>query len=158
MSKTLVAYFSAGGTTAAVAKSLAGAIGGDLFEIRPAEPYTAADLKWTNPLARCNREKIGKKDVPVAERVENMGEYDRVYLGFPIWYYGTPNIIQTFVKDYDLSGKTLALFATSGGSDMGKTAEKLRPFLSPGAKIAAERLCRRGESADALKAWADSVG
>ena len=158
MSKTLVAYFSAGGATAAVAKSLAGAIGGDLFEICPETPYTAADLKWTNPLARCNREKIGKKDVPVAERVENMGEYDRVFLGFPIWYYGAPNIIQTFVKGYDLSGKTLALFATSGGSDMGKTADKLRPFLSPGAEIAAERLCRRGESADALKAWADSVG
>lgn len=158
MGKTLVAYFSAGGTTAAVAKSLAGAIGGDLFEIRPQTSYTTADLKWTNPLARCNREKIGKKDVPVDGRVENMDEYDRVFLGFPIWYYGAPNIIQTFVKDYDLSGKTLALFATSGGSDMGKTAEKLRPFLSPGAEIAAVRLCRRGERVDALKAWADSVG
>ena len=89
--KTLVAYFSAeAGTTAKVAKELAAELGADLFEIVPEKPYTPADLKWTNPLARCNREKFGNKEVPVAGKVENFGEYDRVFIGFPIWYGVAP--------------------------------------------------------------------
>ena len=135
MSKKLVAYFSASGVTAKLAKKLAEAIDADLFEIKPVEPYSEADQNWKNPLARCNKEKIGKKDVPVSGIVENMDEYDTVYLGFPIWYWAAPNVVNTFVKQYDFSHKKVVLFATSGGSDMGKTAEKLQPFLGSEAEI-----------------------
>ena len=127
--KTLVAYFSAEGRTAGFAKALAESLGADLFEIQPEVPYTQADIRWTNPLARCNREKIGKKDVPVAGTVPEWDSYDTVCLGFPIWYYGAPNVICTFCKGYDWAGKRLFLFATSGGSGIGKTAEKLSPYL-----------------------------
>lgn len=132
--KTLIAYFSAEGTTAKLAQALAGITKADLFEIKPEQPYTAADIKWTNPLARCNREKIGKKDVPIQGKVDNWDQYDLIYLGFPIWYYGAPNIIQTFCKGYDWGGKSVSIFATSGGSDIGKTAEKLMPYMT-GAKV-----------------------
>ena len=147
--KTLVAYFSAEGTTAALARALAEKIGADLFEIRPVTPYTAADIRWTNPLARCNREKIGKKDVPVAGTVANWADYDRVYLGFPIWYYGAPNVVNTFAKGYDWQGKQVVLFATSGGSDIGRTAEKLQPYM-PGAQILQARVLRGEGELDEL--------
>ena len=145
--KTLVAYFSAEGTTAAVAKELAEKLGADIFEIRPVEPYSAADIKWTNPLARCNREKIGKKDVPVAGTVADWESYDRVYLGFPIWYYGAPNVVNTFCKGYDWQGKRVALFATSGGSGIGRTVEKLRPYVAGGEIVKAE-VIRGGKTLD----------
>ena len=127
--KTLVAYFSATGNTASLAKRVAKASGGDLFEIRPVEPYTDADLKWTNPLARCNKEKMGKKAVPIADRVKDFDEYDLIYIGFPVWYWAAPNIIETFVKSYDFSGKKVVLFATSGGSDIAKAPGKLQPLM-----------------------------
>lgn len=136
MGKRLVAYFSASGVTKGLAEKLAEAIETDIFEIAPVEPYTEADLKWTNPLARCNREKAGKKDVAIKETVQDMDSYETLYIGFPIWYWAAPNIINTFVKQYDLSGKKIVLFATSGGSNIGKTAEKLKPYLSAGAEIA----------------------
>ena len=139
--KALIAYFSAEGTTAKMAQALAQKTGAELFEIKPVQPYTAADLKWTNPLARCNREKIGKKDVPISGKVENWAEYDLIYLGFPIWYYGAPNVVQTFCKGYDWKGKTVSIFATSGGSDIGKTAEKLMPYMN-GAKIIGAKVVR----------------
>ncbi len=154
MSKKLVAYFSASGVTARLAKDIAKATGADLFEIVPVQPYTDAELNWKNPLARCNREKMGKKDVPVKDKVENMDEYDTVYLGFPIWYWGAPNVINTFVKQYDLSGKKIVLFATSGGSGIGKTAEKLRPYLSAGAQIVDARVINDSPDLDTLKKWA----
>jgi flavodoxin len=147
--KTLVAYFSAEGTTARLAKELAGAACADIFEIRPVEPYTAADIKWTNPLARCNREKLGGKFVPAKGKAENFADYDAVMLGFPIWYYGAPNIINTFCRDYDWTGKKVYIFATSGGSGIGKTAEKLAPYLK-GAQIMDARVVR---SAGELKDW-----
>ncbi len=130
--KQLVVYFSAEGTTARVAKELAAAIGAEMFEIRPETPYSAADLKWTNPLARCNREKFGKKDVPTVGRIDGFAEYDTVYLGFPIWYAGAPNVVNTFCKGYDWQGKNIVVFATSGGSGIGKTAEKLQSFVRGG--------------------------
>ena len=142
--KTLVACFSAQGTTAALARRLADRLGADLFEIQPVEPYTAADIRWTNPVARCNREKIGKKDVPVAGTVADWAAYDKVYLGFPIWYYGAPNVVNTFCKGYDWAGKQVVLFATSGGSGIGRTAEKLQPYLSNG-HIVAARVVRDAE-------------
>lgn len=154
MSKKLVAYFSASGVTAKLAKKLAEAIDADLFEIKPVEPYSEADQNWKNPLARCNKEKIGKKDVPVSGIVENMDEYDTVYLGFPIWYWAAPNVANTFVKQYDFSHKKVVLFATSGGSDMGKTAEKLQPFLGSEAEIVDAKVMNENPSLEALKAWA----
>ena len=129
MSKTLVVYFSASGVTAGVAVPFAESVGADLFEIKPEKVYSSADLNWRNPLSRCNREKFGKKDVPVSGKVEHFEDYDTVYVGFPIWYGCAPNVVNTFCKEYDWSGKTVHAFATSGGSGIGKTAEKLRPFV-----------------------------
>lgn len=154
MSKKLVAYFSASGVTAKLAKKLAETIDADLFEIKPVEPYSEADQNWKNPLARCNKEKIGKKDVPVSGIVENMDEYDTVYLGFPIWYWAAPNVVNTFIKQYDFSHKKVVLFATSGGSDMGKTAEKLQPYLGNEAEIVDAKVMNENPSLEALKAWA----
>jgi len=154
MSKKLVAYFSASGVTAKLAKNLAEAIDADLFEIKPLKPYSEADQNWKNPLARCNKEKLGKKDVPVSGSVENMAEYDTVYLGFPIWYWAAPNVVNTFVKQYDFSHKKVVLFATSGGSDMGKTAEKLRPYLGSEAEIVDAKVMNENPSIEELKAWA----
>lgn len=132
MSKKLVAYFSVSGVTKKLAEKIADLTGGDLFEIKPQVPYTDADVNWKNPISRCNKEKIARKDVPISGTVSDMADYDVIYLGFPIWYWAAPNIINTFVKSYDLSGKKIMLFATSGGSDMGKTAEKLKPFMNGG--------------------------
>ena len=143
--KPLIAYFSAEGTTAQCAGILAQITCADVFEIRPEQPYTEADLKWTNPLARCNREKLGKKDVPVAGTVENWEQYDLVYLGFPIWYYAAPNIVNTFCKAYDWTGKRVVLFATSGGSEIGKTEEKLRPYMKGDPEILSARVYRSRE-------------
>ena len=156
MGKTLVAYFSASGTTAKLAKIVAEAAGADLFEIRPEKPYTEADLKWTNPFARCNREKFGKKDVPITGDPDGIGSYDAVLLGFPIWYYGAPNVVESFLRRNDLAGKRVALFATSGGSDIGKTAEKLKPLLGAGAEIAGARVFRDPDPGDVRK-WVGSV-
>ncbi len=132
--KTIVAYFSAQGHTKKVAEDFAKRIGADTFEIVPVEPYSASDIKWTNPVSRCNREKMGKKDVPVNGKIENFDEYERIYIAFPIWYYGAPNVVNTFCKDYDFTGKSVCVFATSGGSAIGKTAEKLSPYIK-GAEI-----------------------
>lgn len=146
----LVAYFSAElGRTRGVAKTLAEMVGADLFEIKPEKPYSDADLNWRNPMSRCNREKFGKKDVPIAEQVADWEAYDTVYLGFPIWYYGAPNVVQSFCKAYDWTGKRVFVFATSGGSGIGKTAEKLAPFLGAGKIMDARRVA----GADELRDW-----
>lgn len=157
MSKVLVTYFSAEGHTAKVAKSLAKQANADLFEIVPLEPYTEADIKWTNPLSRCNKEKFGKKDVPIASEIEGFEDYELIYIGFPIWYYGAPNIINTFIKQYDWSGKKIALFATSGGSDIGKTAGKLAPLLDGKGEIVASLLVKPSDSPETLREWIDSI-
>ena len=154
--KALVAYFSAeSGRTANVAKSLAAAIGADLFEIKPEKPYTSSDLNYMNPLARCNREHITKKQVPVSGRVENFAEYDTVLIGFPIWYGCAPSVVNTFCKEYDFTGKKVAAFATSGGSGIGKTAEKLKPHVS-GADVIDAKLMN-GIDKDTLKRWVDGL-
>ena len=132
--KTLVLFFSAEGNTAKVAKEYADKAGADLFEIVPEAKYTAADIRWTNPLARCNREQIAGKEVPVLGKVENFEQYEDVYIGFPIWYGQAPRVVHTFCKGYDWTGKKIHIFATSGGSGIGKTAEKLAPSV-PGAEI-----------------------
>ena len=131
MSKTLVAYFSASGVTARAAKSLAGAAGADLYEIRPAIPYTSADLDWTNKKSRSSVEMNDLSFRPaLADSDADIAGHDVILLGFPIWWYVAPTIINTFLESYDLSGKTVIPFATSGGSSMGKTLEDLKGSCS----------------------------
>lgn len=157
MSKRLVSYFSASGVTAKLAKTLAAAIGADLFEILPEKPYSAADLDWTNKESRSTIEMNDKSFRPaVANRVENMAEYDAVYVGFPIWWYVAPTIINTFLEQHDLTGKTIVPFATSGGSGMGKTNSVLKPSCG-GAKLLEGKVFRRGTSKSDLAAWAESL-
>ncbi len=117
MKKALVAYFSASGVTAQLARTLAETVDGDLFEIVPAQPYTAADLNWTDKKSRSTIEMKDAKSRPaIAETVRDMQRYDVVFVGFPIWWYEAPRIVQSFLEAYDLSGKTIVPFATSGGS------------------------------------------
>ncbi len=127
MSKILVAYFSASGVTAKVANALAEAVGATLHEIKPEIPYTAADLDWMNKQSRSSVEMSDKSSRPaIKDKLDNMADYDVIYLGFPIWWYVAPTIINTFLESYDMSGKTIILFATSGGSDFGETVEGLK--------------------------------
>ena len=126
MSKKLVAYFSASGVTAKLAKRLADAVDADIFEIKPEKPYTTADLDWTNKKSRSSVEMSDKSFRPaVAEKLDNIADYDTIYVGFPIWWYVAPTIINTFLEQYDLTGKTIIPFATSGSSRMGKTNSEL---------------------------------
>ena len=147
--KTLITYFSAQGTTAKVAKELAAMTGADLFEIRPEKLYTAADLKWTNPLARCNREMLGRKDVPVEGRIAAFDQYEIILIGFPIWYGAEPNVVNTFCRGYQWNGKRVFAFATSGGSGIGRTAEKLAPHVKGAASVDAKLV----HSAEEVKEW-----
>lgn len=127
MSKTLVAYFSASGVTKKAAKEIARAIGADLYEIRPIEPYTDADLNWMNQKSRSSEEMNVPASRPaIAEPVADMEQYDTVLLGFPIWWYVEPRIVDTFLESYDFSGKTMVPFATSGSSGIEKAEQSLR--------------------------------
>ena len=148
----LVAYFSPTGTTAKIAAEIANELKADLFQIKPEKPYTAADIRWMNPLARCNREKFGGKDVPVVGSVESFADYDTILIGFPIWYGAAPNVVNTFCKGYDWIGKRVLAFATSGGSGIGKTAEKLKPYISGAASVDAKLV----HSAAEVKSWLES--
>ena len=135
MSKKLVAYFSAGGRTAALAAKLAGEAGADLLEIRPAVPYTAADLNWQDKQSRSSVEMRDHSSRPaIADPGADLSAYDVVYVGFPVWWYIAPTIINTFLEKYDFSGKKIILFATSGGSGFGKAVENLQGS-APGASI-----------------------
>ena len=154
MSKKLVAYFSASGTTAAKAKALAEAAGLDLYEIKPEKAYTKSDLNWMNPLSRSSKEmKKGIKPA-LAETNANIADYDVIFVGFPIWWYVAPTIINSFLEAYDFSGKKVVLFATSGGSGFGKAVNSLQES-APGAEITEGRLLNGSVSADELKAFAD---
>lgn len=135
--KTLITYFSAEGTTKKIALEVAKEANFDTFEIVPEQPYSSADIKWINPLARCNKEKISKKDVPVVGKIDNFKDYDVILIGFPIWYGCAPNVVNTFCKNYDFSGKKVIAFATSGGSPIGKTAEKLEPYVKGASSVTA---------------------
>lgn len=157
MSKKLVAYFSASGVTASLAKNLAAAIGADLFEIEPVIRYAKADLDWTNKNSRSSVEMNDKSSRPaVAKKLGNMSEYDEVFVGFPIWWYIAPTIVNTFLEGYDLAGKTIIPFATSGGSGMGETNEYLANSCK-GAKLVEGKVLRRNACADELKKWAEEV-
>ncbi len=157
MSKKLVAYFSASGVTASLAKNLAAAIGADLFEIEPEVKYIKADLNWMNKKSRSSVEMNDKSSRPaVAKKLNNMGEYDEVFVGFPIWWYIAPTIVNTFLEGYDLAGKTIVPFATSGGSGMGETNAYLANSCK-GAKLVEGKVFRRNASTDELKKWAEEV-
>ena len=133
--KTLVAYFSASGKTAKVAAKLAKVLDADIFEIRPTEPYTKADLNWMNKKSRSSVEMRNRSSRPrIAAVLNNFNEYDTVYVGFPIWWYREPSIIDTFLESYDFTGKTVVPFATSGSSKMGETADNFRRLI-PGARV-----------------------
>ena len=154
MSKKLVAYFSASGMTKKAAERLAKAAGADLFEIKPAIPYTGADLNWMDKKSRSSVEMNDSDSRPeIAETLPNMADYDTVFIGFPIWWYVAPHIIHSFVESYDFTGKTLVPFATSGGSGMGKTVDELRK-LCPNANWKDGKLVN-GVSDQALADWAD---
>lgn len=128
MSKVLVAYFSASGVTAKLAERLASAIGADLHEIRPEKPYTSADLDWRDSNSRSSVEMKDKSFRPtIANSVENMDQYDTVFVAFPIWWYVAPTIINTFLEAYNLDGKKIIPLATSGSSGMGNTNKELAP-------------------------------
>lgn len=155
MSKTLVAYFSASGVTAALAKRLADSIGANLHEIQPETPYTDADLNWNNKNSRSTVEMEDKSFRPgVANRVENMEQYDTIFVGFPIWWYVAPTIINTFLEQYNLSGKTIVPFATSGMSGMGNTNRELKASCT-GAVLQDGQRFDANVKADKLKAWAE---
>lgn len=127
MSKILVAYFSATGTTGQVAKKVAAVTGADIFEIKPVTAYTSADLDWNDPGSRSSKEMKDKAfRPPVAGKIDHMDQYDTIYVGFPIWWYVAPTIINTFLESYDLQGKTIIPFATSGSSGMGNTNAELQ--------------------------------
>ncbi|MBQ3385754.1 MAG: NAD(P)H-dependent oxidoreductase [Eggerthellaceae bacterium] len=154
MKKALVAYFSAEGTTARLAKKLAEAIGADLFEIAPETPYTRADLDWRDKTSRSTLEMQDRSCRPtIAGCVEDMAAYDVVFVGFPIWWYREPSIIDTFMEAYDFAGKSVVPFATSGGSGMADSGANMAA-LAPGAKVdEGRRFSSLARSAE-LAAWA----
>lgn len=158
MKKDLVAYFSASGVTKRLAERLASAIGADVYEIRPAEPYTERDLDWTDPASRSSIEMKDKSyrppiidtDLPDAE------SYDRIFVGFPIWWYVAPTVVNTFLESLDLNGKTVIPFATSGSSGMGDTVKELIPSCKGAAVTSGKRFSARASDAE-LAEWAKGL-
>ena len=158
MSNKLVAYFSASGVTASVAKKLAEASGAELYEIKPAVKYTSADLNWQDSNSRSSIEMKDKTSRPeIADKNADISGHDVIFLGFPIWWYVAPTIINTFLEAYDFSGKKIILFATSGGSGFGRAVEGLKPS-APNAEIREGKLFRSSVSVNELKKWAEGLG
>lgn len=156
MSKKLVAYFSATGTTANVARNLSEAIGADIFEIKADTPYTAKDLDWNNSNSRSSVEMNDSTSRPkIAEKISDIGKYDTIFLGFPIWWYTAPHIINTFLESYDFTGKKIILFATSGGSTLKGVANKLKSSCK-GGEILEGNVFNNNPSKENLKKWAES--
>lgn len=157
MGKALVTYFSASGVTAKMAQRLASAIKADLFEIQPETPYTEADLDWRNDKSRSSVEMKDKSSrPPIAAKVADMSQYDVVFVGFPVWWYREPSIIDTFLEQYDFAGKTLIPFCTSGGSGLGETPENFRR-LAPGATVLEGKRLSHRDTEASLRAWVDSL-
>lgn len=157
MSRKLVAYFSASGVTAKVAEALSEAIGADLYEIEPEVPYTKEDLDWMDKQSRSTIEMNDPTSRPaIVGKRDNMDDYDTVFVGFPVWWYVAPTIINTFLESYDLTGKTIIPFATSGGSGMGKTNEKLQPSC-PNSKLIEGKVFKKSASKSEIAAWVDGL-
>ena len=158
MSKKLVAYFSASGVTAKVAELLADAAGADVYQIEPAVEYTQADLNWMDKTSRSSVEMNNKKLRPaMVDTDAKIGEYDTIFLGFPIWWYVAPTIINTFLEKYDFSGKKIILFATSGGSGFGKTVEELEVSVSGDAQIIEGKLLNGAQTLESVSTWVRSL-
>ena len=154
--KILVAYFSASGVTAKVAERLAKIAGGDLYEIKPETPYTNRDLDWNDKNSRSSIEVNDQTIRPaIVKDLENLADYDTVYIGFPIWWYFAPPVINTFLESYDFAGKKIVLFATSLGCIMDKAAERLI-ISAPKAEFVGEKLLN-GASDEEIKAWTEKV-
>lgn len=157
MSRKLVAYFSASGVTSKVAERLSEAIGADLYEIEPQVAYTKADLDWMDKKSRSTIEMNDPTSRPaISAKRDNMEVYDTIFVGFPIWWYVAPTIINTFLESYNLTGKTIIPFATSGGSGMGKTNEKLMPSC-PGAKLLEGKVLASNIKIAELNAWVENL-
>ena len=158
MNKKLVAYFSASGVTEKVAKDLAEAAGADLYEIKPAEPYSKEDLNWNNRESRSSLEMNSKVSrPPLADKDAGIEKYDVIYLGFPIWWYTAPRIINTFLESYDFSGRQIILFATSGGSGFGKTKDDLKASISKQATLMEGGLLNGKQTKESLKSWVERL-
>ena len=157
MSRRLVAYFSANGVTAKVAETLSEAIGADIYAIEPEVPYTKADLNWMDKQSRSSLEMKDLSSRPAIKgKCDNMNEYDTIFVGFPIWWYIAPTIINTFLESHDMSGKTIVPFATSGGSGMGKTNEMLQPSC-PNSKLLDGKVFKKTVGKDELAEWVNSL-
>ncbi len=155
--KILVAYFSASGVTAKAAEKLAEAADADLYEIKPEIPYTSEDLNWMDQKSRSTVEMHDSSSRPaIAGKVDDMAKYDVVFVGFPIWWYVAPTIINTFLESYDFSGKTIVPFATSGGSGMGETNSRLQPSC-PGAILLSGKMLNGAQSEEELKSWVETL-
>lgn len=158
MSKKLVAYFSASGVTAKVADMLADAVGADIHEIQPKVPYTKADLNWMDKNSRSSVEMNNKMFRPeIAQSNIQINSYDVVFLGFPIWWYVAPTIINTFLESHDFSGKKIVLFATSGGSKFGKTVEELKISVADDVEIIEGKLLNGRQTISSIKEWTDTL-
>lgn len=158
MSKKLVAYFSASGVTAKVADMLADAVGADIYEIRPEVPYSKADLNWMNKKSRSSIEMNDKTIRPViADKDAQIDQYDIIFLGFPIWWYVAPTIINTFLESYDFAGKKVILFATSGGSKFGKTVEELKISVPASCEIIEGKLLNGKQTIPSIRSWTETL-
>ncbi len=158
MNKKLVAYFSASGVTGKVAKDLAEAAGADLHEIKPVEPYSKEDLNWNNRESRSSLEMNSKVSrPPLANKDAGIEKYDVIFLGFPIWWYTAPRIINTFLESYDFSGRQIILFATSGGSGFGKTKDDLKVSISKQATLMEGGLLNGKQTKESLKSWVERL-
>lgn len=158
MSKNLVAYFACTGTTKSLAENLAKTVDGDLFEIKPKKEYTSSDLNWMDKSSRSSLEMNDKNSRPeILNKVNNMDDYDTVFLGFPIWWYVAPKIINTFLESYDFSGKTIITFCTSGGSSMGKTLQELKLSCLNDTKWIDGKRFSRNTSVEELRNWIDNL-
>ncbi len=158
MKKILVAYFSASGVTKKAAENLAQAAGADLYEIRPAVPYTRADLDWMNKKSRSSMEMNDKSSRPaIADSNAEISQYDTIFLGFPIWWYVAPTIVNSFLESYDFSGKRIILFATSGGSGFGKTAAGLKGSVAADTAIVEGKILNGANSVDSLRKWVETI-
>lgn len=158
MSKKLVAYFSASGKTAKVADMLADAVGADIYVIRPEVPYTKADLNWMNKKSRSSVEMNDKAFRPaIADKNAKIDQYDTIFLGFPIWWYVAPTIINTFLEGYDFSGKEIILFATSGSSGFGKTVEELKVSVPASCEIIEGKLLNGKQTIPKIREWTESL-
>ena len=158
MSRKLVAYFSATGVTAKVAELIADAAGADVYQIQPEVPYTAADLNWTDKNSRSSVEMNDKKIRPaMVKRNLQVEDYDVVFLGFPIWWYVAPTIINTFLESFDFAGKKIILFATSGGSGFGKTVEELKVSVTDDTQIVEGKLLNGKQTLAGVNEWISSL-